>query len=126
MKMQLYICTHCDVLLMRVDSSVVADVPHFLEESGMYEEGNYGEAEHQYWLCPICSGIDSHEYSGMDITLESYVFNGTEISKKLIDLWNKLKQIGSKDPEREEIIRFGIPLDTKELKSIVMEDGIFD
>lgn len=117
LRMMLYICPECKLLLLQIDEKEARYSSNKLDKTGWYQWKDSSDTEHEEYICPACSTM---EYSKDDngITLTSITFRTTETATAILELWEVVKARGV------PMADYGIPLDTEELKGIIMEDGI--
>jgi len=121
--MRVNICERCKVLLLQVTTKMIEYHLSELNENGEYEWTDHGEADYDSTLCPICSGTDQDDY---DETLNSIELP-IELKPKLFKIWESLQKEELNKPPQSKmstelvITEYGIPLDNKELKELLVE-----
>lgn len=116
--MILAICTHCNLLLMRIvarKSRMLFELhPHEGTYTEVIDEGDYDYSE-----CPVCQGRDSGDPDY--ITLKE-IDLPDELLDSLFSIWTKEKEKNAERKNKTEGITFGIPLSNKKLKELLTEE----
>ena len=116
----LYKCTRCKLLLMKLDDRSIVYESTQLSKDGEYRFSNNPESGDSIWLCPICSGASEND-DNLEETLED-ISVSVETIPKLLALWEELILIIVTN--NQIVFNYGIPLDNKELKTILFEDKV--
>ena len=117
LQMMLYICPACELLLIQLDEKEARYSSNKLDATGWYQYRDSSDLEHDEYICPACSTMELTK-DGNGLTLTTITFATTETATVLLELWDKVKERGVPMSD------YGIPLDTEELKGIIMEDSI--
>lgn len=124
---ELFICNHCKLLLINIETAWRSFGDSSLNADGGYEYNSQGDAEIEYYNCPKCDGSDIHRgtiTTGNGHTYDSETLTTIEVPKnvikKILQLWEQLRHSKSIDAYRG-LYEHGIPLDTPELKQILTE-----
>lgn len=120
-KVVLYICTECNLLLLRIDKKYVEYARSNMDkDTGEYIADDYSDNEFDYYLCPECCGVESTiSHRGEGAKTLKQILVSKETCTKLDALWS---DISCEDPE--DAYPSGIPLDNQELKEILVEQLI--
>lgn len=117
-KMGLYICIHCELLLMRPDMRFRYYSSSKLNEEGYYED-SYGDGDNAFdgYECPECND-DQNDMKFIE-------FPSTETAKVLLDLWTRVRKEEDDNPDQSKMeyheCHYGIPLKNEELKLLMLD-----
>ena len=117
----MYICMRCKILLMLIDERVISTNRSQLDIDGNYVK-KIVNSMNQIYMCPSCCGIGKPDIhiSDMDETLKVIEVDNKKIPE-LRKLWSDLFRNLNND---EQDSCYGIPLDNKELREILLEELI--
>lgn len=112
--MTLYICSSCDILLIRPDVKESTYNSTKLNELGEYESLRDGDCYFEYYQCPRCGLCSEGDLNtGNEVYFKKIVIP-ISVAKALIKLWNSL--------DKKDEVRYGIPLDNPDLKGLLVEE----
>ena len=119
-KMMLFICERCETLLVKIDQKYTFYTSSELEPNGWYVERNREEEEHDYYVCPMCSGNNCDwEPNSQEHTLKSIELP-IEIAGTIRDMWKQ--EVPDETPEDEGYkYEYGIPMTDSRLKELLTE-----
>lgn len=117
----MYICIRCKILLMLIDERIISTSRSRIDSVGDYVR-KIVNSINQIYMCPSCYGIGKPDIhiSDMDETLK-LIEVGKEKIPELCNLWSKLFRNLNND---EQDSCYGIPLDNKELRELLLEELI--
>ena len=117
----MYICKRCKLLLMIIDERIISTSRAQLSITGAYVKQTVDSID-TISICPSCYGIGkpSIHVSDMDETLKE-IETGAEKIVELYKLWTTLfRNLNN----AEQDACYGIPLENKELREILLEELI--
>ena len=111
LKMTLYICNKCNLLLLRIDTIESCQVLNSLREDGWYDSQESTELEIDDYLCPCCLETSTRDDQDKKDQLKSIVVP-IPAAKSLIKYW---------ESHTADEYTWGIPLDDQNLPDAVLE-----